>query len=100
MVCHGPQSVLVCFGRLNSICEKYYVFTYPAARTLPSVEKAQQSPLFKGATCTGYSSSILQNLTILERKNRVVEKKQINKNDAGVEAQAMAVDIFSRCHFC
>lgn len=42
--------------------------TYPAAKTLPSVEKAQQRPLLKGATCTGQSSSILQNRTILEGK--------------------------------
>lgn len=44
-------------------------YTCPAARTLPSVEKVQQSPLFRGATCTGYSSSILQNLTILRGKD-------------------------------
>lgn len=47
------------------------VCTCPAARTLPSVEKVQQSPLFRGATCTGYSSSILQNLTILRGKHNI-----------------------------
>lgn len=48
------------------VAQKYTLPSWvPAARTLPSVEKVQQSPLFRGATCTGYSSSILQNLTIL-----------------------------------
>lgn len=39
--------------------------TYPAAKTLPSVEKAQHRPLVKVATWMGQSSLILQNLTIL-----------------------------------
>lgn len=50
-------------------------YTCPAARTLPSVEKVQQSPLFKGATCTGYSSSILQNLTILKSKEKSYQRR-------------------------
>lgn len=62
---------LLCY--LNILGRKKKVYTCPAARTLPSVEKVQQSPLFRGATCTGYSSSILQNLTILKREEQSIK---------------------------
>lgn len=65
--------------------------TYPAAKTLPSVEKAQQRPLLKGATCTGQSSSILQNLTILEGK-QVMELK-VRKQCFCVESHSINTQI-------
>lgn len=43
------------------------VITHPAAKTLPSVEKAQQRPLVSEAMAWGDFSSMLQNRTNLTK---------------------------------
>lgn len=57
----GASELLWCVFRVRRV-------SYPAARTLPSVEKAQQRPLGREAMAWGARSSMLQKRTSLRGK--------------------------------
>lgn len=54
---------------------------YPAARTLPSVEKALQIPLVRGAVACGDLSSMLQKRTSLQDTKNVLHERQYSHRE-------------------